>query len=262
MPVSLRVAVAGATGTIGRHVVAALRRNALTPVVLSLAGGVDIVSGRGVGQALAGLDAVIDVSGPRRAWGSGTIAFFTRATEHLVNAGLRAGVRHHVALSIVGCDRVPAAYYEGKRRQEDLVLADGVLGTILRSTQCHEFAGQMLNRGIRPIVIVPAMRVQPVAAREIAQTLVAIALGPPAGRAPELAGPKEEDVPSMVRRLARRRGLHRPVVGVRVPGAAGRAVAGGALLPRGPGPRGSEDFEAWLATESYKLPVGVVEELG
>jgi uncharacterized protein YbjT (DUF2867 family) len=236
---------------IGGHVIAALRRRALEPVVLSPADGVDTVSGRGVADAVAGVDAVIDVSGPGRSWGSSTIVFFTRGTEHLVSAGLRAGVRHHVALSIVGCDRVPAAYYEAKRRQEDRVLSDGVPGTVLRSTQCHEFAGQILDRARRPIAIVPVMRVQPIAAREIAEMLVALALGPPAGRAPELAGPNEEDLPSMVRRLARRRRLRRPVLGVRVPGSAGHAVASGALLPREPGPRGTQDFEAWLATETY-----------
>jgi uncharacterized protein YbjT (DUF2867 family) len=144
-----RVAVAGGTGTIGGHVVAALRRNELEPVVLSPAHRVDAVAGRGVVDALAGVGAVIDVSGPGRFWGSATIAFFTQGTEHLLSAGRRAGVRHHVALSIVGCDRVPAAYYEAKRRQEERVLSDGVPGTVLRSTQCHEFAGQMLDRGIR-----------------------------------------------------------------------------------------------------------------
>jgi hypothetical protein len=104
----------------------------------------------------------------------------------------------------------------------------------------------MLGRG-GPVAVVPRMLCQPVAAREVARCLVDLAVSAPAGLAPELAGPQRLRVPDLVRRLVRARGGRRLVLGVRVPGAAGRAVARGGLLPSGPGPRGRQTFEDWLA---------------
>ena len=94
------------------------------------------------------------------------------------------------------------------------------------------------------------MRVQPVAAAEVADALVALALGPPVGMAPELAGPEEHDLVDLACRLVRASGQRRAVVGVRLPGAAGRGMASGALLPTGGGPRGRVTFPQWLASAS------------
>jgi uncharacterized protein YbjT (DUF2867 family) len=91
------------------------------------------------------------------------------------------------------------------------------------------------------------MRVQPVAAREVAEALADLATGPAVGYAPELAGPEVHDLPDLARRWLRATGSRRPVVPLRLPGAAGRAVVEGALLPTAPGPRGRETFDAWLA---------------
>ena len=156
--------------------------------------------------------------------------FFETAGRNLLAAGERAGVAHHVMLSIVGVDRVGWGYYEGKLRQEGLVKAGAVPWTVLRATQFHEFPEQLLARVPGPVAPAPLMRSQPVAVSEVAAALAELAAGPALGTAPELAGPREESMPDMVRRL---------VLAMRVPGAAGRAMAGGALLPSGEGPRGS-----------------------
>lgn len=245
----MRIAVAGGTGCIGRLVVEALQARGQTPVVLSRSRGVDLTAGDGLGEALQGVEAVIDVSNVNTLGAKKSITFFEAATRTLLAAGERAGVHHHVALSIVGVDRVEFGYYRGKRRQEELVLAGPLPASVLRATQFHEFAAQLLARG-GPLPLVPMSLNQPIAAREAAEALVALTLGAPVGLAPELAGPEQHTMPDLVRRLLRAKGSHRPVIPVPLPGAVGKAVANGALLPAGPGPRGTQTFDEWLRTDA------------
>jgi uncharacterized protein YbjT (DUF2867 family) len=242
-----RIAVAGGTGTVGRHVVEAVRAAGREPVVLSRSAGVDLVTGAGLDEALRGVDAVVDVSNAVTQRRRAAVDFFTAATSHLLAAGAGAGVRHHVVLSIVGVDRVDTGYYAGKRAQESLALSGTVPVSVLRCTQFHEFVPLVLSAVPGPVAVVPSMRVQPVAAREVAERLVALATGPALGRAPELAGPEVHGLPDLARRYLRARGQRRLVLPVRAPVAASRAAAGGALLPTGPGPRGTLTFDAWLA---------------
>jgi uncharacterized protein YbjT (DUF2867 family) len=162
-------------------------------------------------------------------------------------------VRHQVLLSIVGLERVPFGYYQGKLRQEEVLAKDGeVPWTVLRATQFHEFAQQVLERVPGPLAVVPRMRTQPVAAREVARHLVGLVLGPPQGMAPELAGPRVEEMTDMARRLLRARGQRRLLLPVRLPGRTGTAMAGGGNLPTGPGPRGTQTFDAWLAENAVR----------
>jgi uncharacterized protein YbjT (DUF2867 family) len=133
------------------------------------------------------------------------------------------------------------------------VLAGGVPASILRATQFHEFAAQVLDQARGPFAPVPRMPSQPVAAREVAQALVELAVGQPAGMAAELAGPEPLEMTSLARRVLRARGSRRVVLPVRLPGAAGRAIAGGALLPSDPGPRGQQTFSQWLSASGGRL---------
>ena len=242
----MRVAVAGGTGVVGRHVVALLRERGHEPVVLARSRGVDLLAGVGLQQAMTGVEAAVDVSNVTTTSRRRSVGFFTGSTGRLLDAGRRAGVRHHVALSIVGVERVDLGYYAGKRAQEQLVLEGPVPGSVLRAAQFHEFAGQLLNRVRGPVAVIPRMPVQPVAAREVAQALVDLAAAPPVGIAPELAGPQELELVELARRVQHARSSRRPVLGVRLPGRGGRAVARGALLPTGPGPRGQQTFDQWL----------------
>ena len=245
----MRIAVAGGTGLIGRMVVEAVREQGHTPVVIARSAGADLTTGAGLDELLAGADVIIDVSNVTTRSRSTSIGFFEAATGNLLRSAQRAGVTHHVALSIVGCDRVDLGYYAGKVRQEQLVLAGPVPATVLRATQFHEFAGQLLGTAIGVVVPVPRMRSQPIAAREVAQALVEIAAGRPLGQAPDLAGPAVLSMVDMVRRLVRVRRLRKLVLPVPVPGATGRALVRGGLLPLGPGPRGVQTFAEWLATQ-------------
>ncbi|MFD9330694.1 SDR family oxidoreductase [Streptomyces sp. NPDC060065] len=245
----MRIAVAGGTGLVGRCVVEAVAAAGQEPVVLARSRGVDLLSGgAGLDEAMEGVEAVIDVSNVTTMSAKKAVPFFDSVGRNLLDAGARAGVRHHVVLSIVGIDRVGHGYYQGKLRQEDVVKEGPTPWTVLRATQFHEFVEQILDRMPKPLAVVPRMRTQPIAAREVAQHLVKLALAPAQGMAPELAGPRVEQLVDMVRRLLRARQQRRLVLPVRLPGPAGAAMAGDGQLPTtGQGPRGSQTFDEWLA---------------
>lgn len=238
------IAVAGGTGWVGRHVVQSVDRLGAKPVVIARSTGVDLATGKGLDEVLRDVDAVIDVTNVITRNGRRATQFFESETRHLLAAEERQGVRHHVLLSIVGVDRVGFGYYRGKRRQEDLVRGGPVPWTILRATQFHEFAPQLL--GDRRVAVVPSMLSQPVSAAEVADELARLAVAAPLGMAPELAGPRQERVATMLRRFAAAKGRRAVVVNVRIPGASGRAASSGALLPTGPGRRGKRTFDEWL----------------
>jgi uncharacterized protein YbjT (DUF2867 family) len=243
---AVRVAVAGGTGLTGRHVRRALEAAGHAAVPLSRAGGVDLISGTGLDGALAGMDAVIDVTNVKAQSRAKAVEFFGSATRNLLAAERRAGVGHHVALSIVGVGTVDYAYYAGKAHQEELISAGAVPWSIVRATQFHEFAEQVLDRVRGLLIPAPRMLSQPIAVREVGAFLGELAVGAPAGPV-GLAGPREEQMVDMIRqvkRLRRRRGV---VIPVRLPGRAGRQMAEGGLLPTGPGPRGRQTFADWLA---------------
>jgi uncharacterized protein YbjT (DUF2867 family) len=241
------MAIAGGTGVVGRLVVEAARRAGHHTVVLARAAGVDLVTGTGVADALAGADVVIDVSSIGTLSARRSVAFFETSTRTLLAAERDAGIGHHVALSIVGAASAASGYYAGKAAQERLVTGSGDRWSILRATQFHEFAAQMVQRGaMLGMVAVPRMLSQPVAAAAVADELVAIAEGAPRGLADDLAGPEVERMADMVRRYLRRTGRRAPVVELRLPGAMGRASAPGGLLAGPSAKRATETFEQWL----------------
>jgi uncharacterized protein YbjT (DUF2867 family) len=166
-------------------------------------------------------------------------------TRNLLDAERRAGVRHHVLLSIVGVDRVPLGYYRGKLEQERLVQGGPVPATLLRTTQFHEFVETVLGMLPGPVAVVPRARIRPIAAREVAERLVDLAEEGPAGRVGDLGGPTVHDAVDLARRTIRARGSRRLVVPLRMPGAWGRAVRAG-LLPDERAGRGTQTFREWL----------------
>jgi uncharacterized protein YbjT (DUF2867 family) len=242
----MRIAVAGGTGWVGKLVVERARAAGHDVVVISRSNGVDLLTGAGLDEALTGVRTVIDVSNIQTVSKRASIKFFETTTRNLLAAGERAGVQHHVLLSIVGIDRVRWGYYQGKLRQEELVLNGPVPATVLRATQFFEFTVQSLTLYPGPLAVVPWMRSQPVAAAEVAAELIRLAEGPASGRVPELAGPEVMKMPQATRRVAKVRGPRKLVAGVPWPSPAGWRMAGGGLLPTGAGPRGTLRFEDWL----------------
>lgn len=252
----LQVAVAGGTGLVGRLTVAELEQRGHRVTVLARSRGVDLTTGAGVLDALRPVDAVIDVSNVTTSRRGPSEAFFRASTGHLLAAEAELGIGHHLALSIVGIDGSRFGYYRGKQVQEQLIEAGPVPWTILRATQFHEFAAQLTER-TRGSLVVPAMRSQPVAARDVAAALADLIWAGPSGRAPELAGPEVLEMVDLVRRLLHARGLRRRVWSVRLPGSTGRMMAAGGLLPKPGATLTTYTFDQWLQDETRSGTVPV-----
>jgi uncharacterized protein YbjT (DUF2867 family) len=244
----VKVAVAGGTGLLGRLVVQALSEMGDQPIVLARSRGVDLTSGAGVEAALVGCDAVVDATNITTVRRRPAVRFFESVTRHLLGGAQGAGVAQVVAVSIVGVDSVDYGYFLGKRRQEQLLAAGLVPWTLLRATQFHEFAGQVVARGgLGPVVAVPEMLCQPVAAAEAAGCLVRLVHDGPQRVALPIAGPQRLAMAEMVRGYLRATGQQRIVVPFRFPGKVGAAMATGGLIPDGPFRRGETTFDAYLS---------------
>jgi uncharacterized protein YbjT (DUF2867 family) len=249
------VVVVGGTGTLGGLVVAELIGRGATVRVRSRTAAavpagaefhrVDLTTGEGLDEALIGATAVIDASNSTRAAEQTLVA----GTRRLLEAGAAAGVRHHLVISIVGVDRVPVSYYRHKLAQERAIEIGPLPWTILRSTQFHQlldagFAAAS-RFGIRPT---GSAKLQPVDPRTVAARLADAALAAPAGRLPDLGGPKVETLGELTRTWATARGRHRLPLHIPAWGKIGRPLAAGALcVPGGATP--GEDFEEWLRHE-------------
>ncbi|MFI7218372.1 SDR family oxidoreductase [Micromonospora maritima] len=244
----MRMAVAGATGNIGARTVAALEHAGHQVVRISRSLGVDLTDGYGLDAALTGVDAVVDASNCPATDRDEAVAYFGATTRNLLAAEQRAGVRHHVLLSIVGVDRVDGnAHYAGKREQERLVAEGRVPWTIVRATQFHDFAAMVTSWTEQDgAAAVAPLLVQPIAPADVADVLAEIAQGAPRGRYRDVAGPEPQDSVDMARRTNEKRG-HRVRLVPTWSSSFGPEMAGDVLLPD-PGARiAPTTFDEWLA---------------
>lgn len=253
------ILVTGGTGTLGRLVVPRLRQAGATVRVLSrhsreAADGVeylrgDLATGEGVAAAVEGAEIIVHCAGGSKG--------DDLTTGQLVHAAAQAGARHLVYISVVGADRVPVvsgvdramfSYFASKRAAERVVEESGLPWTTLRATQFYDLlllvARQMAKL---PVIPVPAgIRFQPVEADEVAAQLAALALGAPIGLAPDIAGPRAYGTDELLRGYLRAVGKRRPMLSIRLPGGAARALRAGANLApeRAVGRRTWEEFLA------------------
>jgi uncharacterized protein YbjT (DUF2867 family) len=250
-----KIAVAGATGRVGRHVVDVLDAAGHDVVAMSRSSGVDVITGDGLAEALGGVDCVIDAaSGPSPDQEAAT-EFFTTATRNLQDAGQRAGVRQIVMVSIIGCDRFTAGYNAAKVAHERAMLSGAIPVRILRAAQFHEFVALLVEWGTRgEVSYVPKLRTQLVAARTVAEALADLAVesapapGPSEAPIPEIAGPREENLVEVARLLAARRGDPVRIEGVSDPDDPDRELSEtGGLLPGPHATLAGPTFEEWLA---------------
>ncbi|MEU7854435.1 NAD(P)H-binding protein [Nonomuraea sp. NPDC049141] len=243
----MRIAVAGATGNIGSLTVAALDREGHDVIPISRSLGVDLVTGDGLDDTLTGVEALIDVTNGPAADRDETVAYFTATTRNLLAAEERAGVRHHVLLSIVGIDQIEGnAHYAGKREQERLVAAGPVPWTIVPATQFHDFAAMVASWTEQDgVATIAPLLVQPIAPADVADVLAEITVGAPRGRYVDVAGPEPQDLVDMARRTNQARGLEVKLVPT-WSGLFGPSMAGNILLP-GDGARiAPTTFDEWL----------------
>jgi uncharacterized protein YbjT (DUF2867 family) len=251
----MRIAVVGGTGTLGALVVSELaargdevrvvsRRKPAAPLAPGVAHRrADLVSGEGLADALAGVEAVVDAADALRA----ARAVLVEGSRRLLAAEAVAGVVHHVAISIVGCDRVALRYYDAKVAQEEAVASGPVPWSILRATQFHPLLDGIFTATARARVV-PAGRhqLQPIDPLVVARRVVEALDGGPAGRLPNVAGPRAETLSELSRAWRARR--DRRAVALRVPSftRAGRAMRDGALCDLSAAADGPT-FAQWLA---------------
>lgn len=239
----MRIAVAGGTGLVGTFTVEAAREAGHEVVVMSRSTGVDTRTGAGLAAALAGVEVVIDTTNPGTTDEAEATGFFTESTKNLQREGAAQGVRRLIVLSIVGIDDAPSGYYAAKVAQEKAALAGPVPATILRATQFHEFAAQMIawNRD-GGVARIPNLHVQPVAARAVGRVLAGLVAEASLGsRVPDLAGPEQADLAALAGRVAERFDL-----GVTVE-AAPAGMPSDALVPHGEAHIEGPTFEEWLS---------------
>lgn len=244
----MHIAVAGATGHIGALTAAALERDGHDVVPISRSLGVDLLTGEGLDRALAGLDAVVDATNAAVTDPDEVVAYFGTTTRNLLAAEQRAGVRHHVLLSIVGIHQIEGnAHYAGKREQEHLVEAGPVPWTIVPATQFHDFAAMVASWAERDgVATIAPLLVQPIAPADIADVLAEVATADPQGRYPDVAGPETQDLVDMARRTNDVRGRQVRLVPT-WSGLFDTSMAGNVLLP-GEGARiAPTTFDEWLA---------------
>ncbi|MBI2738858.1 MAG: SDR family oxidoreductase [Rhodospirillales bacterium] len=244
----MKIIVIGGTGLIGSKTVAILRRGGHEVVAASPNSGVNTITGEGLEEAVAGAEVVIDLANSPSFEDKAVLAFFETSGRNLLAAEAAAGVRHHVALSIVGTDRTPDnGYFRAKVAQEKLIAASGLPYTIIRSTQFLEFLRGIAAEGTdgNKVRISPGL-FQPIAADDVATIVAEVALGAPRNGIVEIAGPERAPFDEIVARYLKAVGDPREVV--RDPGARyfGGRVEERSLVPLGEARLGRIGFDEWL----------------
>lgn len=247
----MKIVVVGGTGLIGSRVVSELAERGHEAVAASPNSGVDTLTGEGVAEALAGADVVVDVSNSPSFADDDVLAFFTTSTANLLAAEREAGVAHHVALSVVGSDRLPdSGYLRAKLAQERLIAESGQPYTIVRATQFFEFVLRIADEAtVDGTARVSTGLMQPIAAAEVSAAVARAALAEPADCIVEIGGPERFGMDELVRRGLAARGDTRPVVSDPEAPYFGTKLTGDELTP-GPGAQlSSTTFADWLSAQ-------------
>jgi len=255
-----KIAVAGATGRVGHHLVDVLTARGHDVVPMSRSSGVDLVTGEGLAAALAGVECIVDAASTPSADEKEATEYFTTATRNLQEAGARAGVQRIVAVSIIGTDRFTGGYGVAKVVHEEAMLAGPIPVRILRAAQFHEFVPQLVEWGRQgEVSYVQQMRTQMVAARTVAEALADLATEPESAPAPgsagapivEIAGPREESLVDIATLLVARRGDPVKIEGVSNPADPDHDLyEAGGLLPGPDAILAGPTFEEWLDATS------------
>jgi uncharacterized protein YbjT (DUF2867 family) len=245
----LKITVIGGSGLIGSKVVALLRAKGHEVHAASPSSGVNAVTGEGLAKALAGANVVVDVSNSPSFEDRAVMEFFEKSNTHLLAAEKAAGVAHHVALSVVGTERLQASgYFRAKLAQETMIQASPIPWTIVRATQFFEFVGAIAQASTSGEVVktAPAL-MQPIHSSDVAEAVADAALAAPLNAISEVAGPEAIRIDEVLRQYFQAHGDARQVVADPSAGYFGTPVDDHSLTP-GKNPRlGKIHFADWLA---------------
>lgn len=253
---NLKIVVIGGTGLIGTKLVNHLRQHGQEVVVASRSSGVNTVTGEGLADALKGAQVVVDVSNAPSWEDKAVLEFFETSSHNLLSAESAAGVKHHVALSVVGTERLLASgYFRAKLAQEKLIQTARVPFTIVRSTQFFEFAGGLAQFATDGTTVrLSPVLMQPIVSDDVAAALADVATGEPINGMIELAGPDQIRQDELVRQFLSATGDPRKVITANGSIYYGIEVDDQSLVP-GDKPRlGSMHFTEWLNSIPRKEP--------
>jgi uncharacterized protein YbjT (DUF2867 family) len=251
-----KIAVSGATGRLGRPLVEVLEAQGHEVVPIARSKGVDVITGEGLADALAGVDAIVDAATGASPDQQEATDFLTTSTRNLHELGAAAGVKRTVLVSIIGIDRFQSGYNAAKLAQEQVALAGSIPTRILRAAQFHEFVGQLLDWGRQgDVAYVPAMQTQVVAARTVAEELAELVLGSdPTGPTLEIAGPRAERLADLARLVVEHDGESLEVSETKEFFPEGDLYESGAALPGPDAKLAGPTFEEWLKATTPRPP--------
>jgi uncharacterized protein YbjT (DUF2867 family) len=256
---NMKIIVIGGSGLIGSKVVSKLREHGHEAVAASPNSGVNTITGEGLAEALKGASVVVDVSNSPSWEATAVMQFFQTSTRNLLSAEAAAGVGHHVALSVVGAERMPGnTYMPAKIAQESAIQASATPYTIIRATQFFEFVGAIADSGmVDGTVRLPPTQFQPIAADDVGSAVAGIAEALPLNSTIEIAGPERKPLEQFVHILFAAKKDARPVI--TDPNALyfEARVDDGSLVPGSDPQLGKTYFEDWLAHGSA-LPAYIV----
>jgi uncharacterized protein YbjT (DUF2867 family) len=247
-----RIAVAGATGRVGHHLVDVLQERGHEVVPMSRSNGIDVVTGEGLQEAVTGVHAIVDVATSPSPEQQAATEFFTTAARNLQRAGDQAGVERIVVVSIVGTDKFTGGYGAAKVAHEQTTLAGPVPALVLRAAQFHEFVEQLMQWGRQDgVTRLSNMRMQPIAARAVAEELAELATAshamPNDQRISNIAGPREENLIELARLFAAKHGDPVQVEAWSDPSDPDAHIyESGALLPGPDAKLAGPTFQEWL----------------
>lgn len=244
----MKIVVIGGSGRIGGKLVTKLRRLGHEVIAASPSSGVNTVTGEGVVDALAGARVVIDVANSPTFEDAAAMEFFQTSGRRLLAAGASAGVRHHVALSVVGTERLlEMGYFRAKLAQEELIESAAIPYTIVRATQFFEFVGAIAQSATAGATVrLPPVLMQPIAADDVVDALAEIALAEPVRGTVEVAGPEPIRLDALVERFLRATRDARTVLADGDAGYFGIRVDDRSLMPGGEPRLGRTSFDKWL----------------
>jgi uncharacterized protein YbjT (DUF2867 family) len=250
----MKIVVIGGSGLIGTKVVADLRQRGHQVIAASPSTGINTITGEGLAEAMKDTEIVIDLANSPSFEERAVMEFFQTAGRNLLGAEISAGVKHHVALSIVGTDimqNIP--YMRAKKAQEDLIRKSGVPFTIVRSTQFLEFLGGIANQATQGNEVhLSNVQFQPIAADDVAALVAKYALEAPVNGVTEIAGPERFEMYAIVEKYLKRMNDPRKVVSNGRPEYFGGEVTHAALVPAGKAALGAINFEKWMNGQAQK----------
>lgn len=249
----MKFVVIGGTGLIGSKVVSRLREQGHEAVAAAPSTGINILTGEGLDAAMAGADVVVDLANSPSFEDAAVLEFFQTAGRNVLAAEARAGVGHHLALSVVGTEKLSASgYFRAKIAQEELIRASGLPYTIVHSTQFFEFLPGIIQSGSEgEAVRLPTALVQPIASEDVAAAVARLALQPPANGIVEIAGPEREPLSDLARRFMNIVQDPREVIGDAHARYFGAELQDDTLVPDQPAWQGALNFEHWLEQSEY-----------